>query len=584
MANLWKPYSENTGMAAYLSDKNYGSQIYIMDANTGQILDTGRFDKTYEDGRAIYRFNKPGNSFTDIIVVSDTGEYVYIGDGSKRVTGATTKTATLNSKGFKDKYPESTIIDPASIDKSVTGTIEDSGMSNVNGIAGSGNVAAPELINSDNYAYKEFDIEFTDPIETLREIAAQNKGQLDENFLTSLENAGVLSEENTNQLIDYLNAMSPVEQELIGIENAFNQQEKLKAAETALPGITDLLRGEVKNAQTLASGKMLTSVEDNALNQTIRSQGADAAYTKGLGTGSLASQTLSNQLSVSQRLSLMKQGEDYLNTTTQLASALLVDTPNKSKLSQGIESKPSETIGQLTTAQQNIINPYTTMTASDAQSSLTSQRVAEAQLDSSNWENYQNRALNIEQSNLQATNTYNQQVINDTNQTKYAKGVSEAYDWLNTMMQNKWISTDEYNLIVASIEKTGSFNPVAYKEDFWEKYNETKYGGKDHFSQTREGYTPPPEETNGNGSNQSGGNGSNENNENNENNETNENNESNSNNNTETKTVYKSSNGNIKKSVTITPIVSSYTNNLNMVNEILNDPNSSYWDMIKEVL
>ena len=77
---------------------------------------------------------------------------------------------------------------------------------------------------------------------------------------------------------------------------------------------------------------------------------------------------------------------------------------------------------------------------------------------------------------------------------------------------------------------------------------------------------------------------SNENNENNENNETNENNESNANNNMETKTVYKSSNGNIKKSVTITPIVSSYTNNLNMVNEILNDPNSSYWDMIKEVL
>ena len=305
MANLWKPYSENTGKAAFLSDVDLGSQIYIIDANTGKTIDTGKFDKTYEDGRYIYRFNKSGNEMNDFIVVSASegtkGLYTYIEDGSKRVEGSEFKQATFNSKDFTDDHADDNdwgyvgAIDTASIDKSITGNIKDTGMSNAPGIKGSGNVAAPELINTDNYAYKEFDIEFTDPVETLREIAAQNKGQLDENFLTALENAGVLSEENTNQLIDYLNAMSPIEQELIGIENAFNQQEKLKAAETALPGITDLLRGEIENAQTLASGKMLTSVEDNAFNQSIRSQGADAAYTKGLGTGSLASQTLSNQ-------------------------------------------------------------------------------------------------------------------------------------------------------------------------------------------------------------------------------------------------------------------------------------------------
>ena len=334
--NLWKPVSDSNGNAVVLFNQDMGKGVVVMDADTGIVIETATFDTVANGGRYHYRFKHPGSYYKNVFIIGDNGQGFYVGDGSKRNESFTLQTFTKNSEHIVENGGPQ--YDVASGRKEVTGNIIDDGYSNVYGIKGVGNVAAPQLL--DPASLGKAQIEFTDPIDTLRNIAKENKGQLDANFITSLAQAGVLNTANAQMLTDYLDMLSPQQQQLIGIENAFNQKQQIKAAESAQPGITDLLRGEVKNAQTLASGRLLRDAEDRALEQTARSAGADAAWTRGLGDDSLVGKRLSDQLSVSQRLGLMQQGQNYMNTAVQLANQTLMDTPNKAALSQQISGTP----------------------------------------------------------------------------------------------------------------------------------------------------------------------------------------------------------------------------------------------------
>ena len=478
MANdLWKPYGENTGNLVYLSSKDFGGQLYIVDAKTGEVLDVGKFDKKYEDGRYIYRFSKPGSSFSDVVVISQNGEHTYIPDGSKRYEGLSYSQAQKNSAD-SIKKPGVPTWDPGSFTAILSqGTITKEVSQNLDssGIARIGNVAIPNLLDPSALSFQRTELEFTDPIETLRAIAAENKGQISENYLLSLQQAGQLSEANKNQLVDYLATMSPLQLQMVGIENAFNQQQQLQAAEIAQPGITDLLRGEVKNAQTLASGRLLRDAEDRALEQTARSAGADAAWTRGLGDDSLVGKRLSDQLSVSQRLGVMQQGQNYMNTAVQLANQTLMDTPNKAALSQQIPGTPQKTISDIATQQWQIWNNGTTMTPAEAQSSIVSQRTKQAELDSALQTEYNKYMFDIMSANTQAMNTFNQDVLNDEANTAASERRILAHQQAALAYANKMIDEGEYEQILAQIEQTGTVDLSMWSdqwEDFWNRYTE----------------------------------------------------------------------------------------------------------------
>ena len=387
--NLWKASSEHGGNLAVLTTSNWGETIYILDANTGALIDTGKFDKTYEDGRSIYRFNNPGRNYNNVVVLNvNTGEHFYISNGANRYDNLQTSTAKNNGDAWRADHPDAWQFDPATFQTTQTGDITPSTDSNVPRIEGVGNVSKPILMSMEGF-------EFKDPIEKMRALAKENNGIIDENFIKSLADANVLSKADQNQLLDYLNTMSPFQMQMVGIENAFNQKQKLQAAEAAQPGITDLLRGEVKNAQTLASGRLLKDSEDRALELTARSAGADAAWTRGLGDDSLVGKRLSDQLSVSQRLGLMQQGQNYMNTAVQLANQTLMDTPNKAALSQQISGTPQRTISDITSQQWQIWNNGTTLSPESAQGSIVQQRTKQADLDTSLQSEYNKYMFDI---------------------------------------------------------------------------------------------------------------------------------------------------------------------------------------------
>ena len=483
--DLWKPYGEHTGNLVYLSSKDFGGQIYVVDAKTGEVLDTGKFDKKYEDGRYIYRFNKPGSSFSDVVIISQNGDHTYIPDGSKRYENLSYSQAQKNTSG-KEGIPK---YDPATFSKTLSeGAVTKEAANSLSGsdIPHIGNVALVNLLDPNALSFQRTELEFTDPIETLRAIAKENKGQISENYLMSLQQAGQLSEANKNQLVDYLNTMSPLQLQMVGIENAFNQQQKLQTAEAAQPGITDLLRGEVKNAQTLASGRLLRDAEDRALEQTARSAGADAAWTRGLGDDSLVGKRLSDQLSVSQRLQLMQAGQNYMNTAVQLANQTLMDTPNKAALSQQISGTPQRTISDITSQQWQIWNNGTTMSPESAQGSIVQQRTKQADLDTSLQSEFNKYMYDIMAANTQAINTQNQDIINDQANTAASERRSLAYQQAALAFANGLVDKGEYEQILAQIEQTGTVDLSTWSDQWKDWYDNYQNADKEERDKERD--------------------------------------------------------------------------------------------------
>ncbi len=483
--DLWKPYGEHTGNLVYLSSKDFGGQIYVVDAKTGEVLDTGKFDKKYEDGRYIYRFNKPGSSFSDVVIISQNGDHTYIPDGSKRYENLSYSQAQKNTSG-KEGIPK---YDPATFSTTLSeGAVTKEAANSLSGsdIPHIGNVALVNLLDPNALSFQRTELEFTDPIETLRAIAKENKGQISENYLTSLQQAGQLSEANKNQLVDYLNTMSPLQLQMVGIENAFNQQQKLQTAEAAQPGITDLLRGEVKNAQTLASGRLLRDAEDRALEQTARSAGADAAWTRGLGDDSLVGKRLSDQLSVSQRLQLMQAGQNYMNTAVQLANQTLMDTPNKAGLSQQISGTPQNSISDITSQQWQIWNKGTTLSPEAAQGSIVQQRTKQAELDASLQSEYNKYMFDIMAANTQAINTQNQDILNDQANTAASERRSLAYQQAALAFANGLVDKGEYEQILAQIEQTGTVDLSTWSDQWEDWYDNYQNADKEERDKERD--------------------------------------------------------------------------------------------------
>ena len=480
--SLWKPISENTGNVAFLADKDLGSNITVYDAQ-GNVLGIGKFDKNFHDGRYIYRFDKPGNAFgsSNIWVIGEEGQVYGISSPGLRNNNVTQiGVASPNNQHDRDKGAP--YWDPSSFNSlQPTGSTSTEGTAtDYSGKPGVGNIPEPILLDENINEKTQIDgieLQFTDPIDVLRKIAEANNEQLDKNFLTALNQAGQLSDANTQQLIDYIDKMSPYQRQLIGIENAFNQQEKLKAAETAIPGVTDMLRKELKNAQTLASGRLLTDSEDRALEQVARSAGADAAWTRGLGDDSLVGQTLSDKLSVNQRMDVMKMGQTYLTQALQNATGTLMDTPQKATMGSSIPAQPQQSMADLVSKQQATLNEATTMSPATALQAIINQREKQADLNysiaSKNAElneAYINRKIGIITANTQAQNQYNTDVENYLSTQAGNNAIIEGVNAINNLRQDGKISWEKYQFYLSQILAGVPFDPTTIDPDYYKKH------------------------------------------------------------------------------------------------------------------
>ena len=81
---LWKPLSESDGNLVMLFPYQAGT-VVIKDADTGEIIDTGRSTGASNGYADTVRFSRPGSAYKNVVVEDQFGNQIFIADGSQRV-------------------------------------------------------------------------------------------------------------------------------------------------------------------------------------------------------------------------------------------------------------------------------------------------------------------------------------------------------------------------------------------------------------------------------------------------------------------------------------------------------------------
>lgn len=112
------------------------------------------------------------------------------------------------------------------------------------------------------------------------------------------------------------------QRELVGVDNAFNQQQRTEALDRALPQVRGQLSEQAARAEAYASGRAPDSIIDRGLEIAGRSAAADAAIGGGFGGRSGAARNLSDIMSATQRIGLSQYGDQLLSSNINQRAGL----------------------------------------------------------------------------------------------------------------------------------------------------------------------------------------------------------------------------------------------------------------------
>lgn len=358
MAALWKPVSESDGNLVIVFDEDPGN-VVIKDKN-GKVIATGRNAGDIGDGRIAIRFDKPGSAYKDVLIEIGDGQSFYIDDGASR-----RHNITFSPAGTTPNAPTGQVARP---EEGAGGGAEGERVPGVPGVAPpifiDPSIVQPFPISPSFIPQANF--QFTDPLEFTGRTAEFNREQSAQAFETGLARAKRIQQEELASIIQFAQGISEYQQQLVGQENAFNQQQRLQAAETAIPGVQDIFARQRERAETLAEGKLLSTAEDRALELTAQSASAEGNFVRGFGDDSVVGRTTSEKLSAQQRLGLTQLGENFLSRSLQQAAGVLMDVPLKASISQRLPSQPNVPLASVASTQQQIETGLTTIAPATA--------------------------------------------------------------------------------------------------------------------------------------------------------------------------------------------------------------------------
>lgn len=202
---------------------------------------------------------------------------------------------------------------------------------------------------------------FTDPLQAANrynEFNTQAEGQA---YEKSLQRGQELTNLDTQAITGFAGQMSSLQKSLVDSENKFNQAQRLQAVDFAMPDLRSSLDAKKGRADTYASGRLLSSAEDRAYEVAARSASADGSFTRGFGDDSVFGRRTSDVLSAQQRLGISQMGEGLVNDWISQGSSLLIDSPLKTSISQGLPSTPPILPSQQASQQQTNLTNLTTV-------------------------------------------------------------------------------------------------------------------------------------------------------------------------------------------------------------------------------
>lgn len=272
-----------------------------------------------------------------------------------------------------------------------------------------------------------------------------NRSQILKNYQLADELALDQLDTELKGLQNYVPAASALKRSETAADNVFNQAQRTAQVNQALPEVYAQLQAQAARAESFASGRMPSDIEDRALELGIRSQAADYASAGGFGATSSVARKASDLLSAQQRIALSQYGDQLLTNNIGTKANLYLAPTEYSNAGTQVNVMPSISGSQLASSNLANINQLTTISPTTALSAKINEKQFVAGLEQ------QTRQFNA--TNQLATDQYN---VGTANQFKLMKwqydigyeGTKAGIESANNMYENQMIMQDRYQSIV----------------------------------------------------------------------------------------------------------------------------------------
>jgi hypothetical protein len=265
---------------------------------------------------------------------------------------------------------------------------------------------------------------FTDPIEFGKQFGEANRAAMEKNQGQAKSFAFDALDTELQGLLNYVPKSAALKREQVGLDNTFNQAERTRQVNTAIPDVVSDVNRIASDARQYAGGEIPNSVVDKAMALGTRSAAADIAASSGFGVGSSAARKLSDLMSAKDRIGLSQYGESLLSQNAAQRADLFLAPTQYSDAGAQVNVSPSISGSQLQTSAYNEINNKSLVDANTGLTSVINQnQFLTNTLQQTNQFNAQNRLQNKQ---FNASNANNFALSKFNYEVEYANSVAGA--------------------------------------------------------------------------------------------------------------------------------------------------------------
>lgn len=243
------------------------------------------------------------------------------------------------------------------------------------------------------------DYNFTDPAEFMDTYGPKILDALNKNYDYGKELALKNLDTELTGLKNFVPGAAGIKRDQTAADNTFNQAERTRMVDTALPGVRDSLKEQTKRAEAYAAGRAPDSITDRGLELGIRSNAADRAAASGFGVRSAAANKVSDLMSAEQRIGLSQYGDSLLSSNVANRANLEMAPTQYSDAGAQVRVTPEIGAGRQAASFYSEANQYSTIPAGTALSAIINQEQFETNLDQRTNEFNQANRLNTAQFN-----------------------------------------------------------------------------------------------------------------------------------------------------------------------------------------
>lgn len=247
---------------------------------------------------------------------------------------------------------------------------------------------------------------FTDPAGYMSEYGEAARAEYKKNAALSKEMSLDYIDTELQGLRNYAPAAAALKREFTSIDNLFNQAQRTKQLDSTMPGMRASLAAQTDRANTFASGRLTSDIEDRALELGVRSASADNASAGGFGASSSVARKASDLLSAKQRLELSQYGDQLLSNNAQLRTNIEMAPTEYTDAGSQIKVTPTISGSQLQQAIGSELNQASIIPASTALSSTVGQNQFTTNLEQTTRQFNAGNQLALSQFNATAQNQF----------------------------------------------------------------------------------------------------------------------------------------------------------------------------------